>query len=199
MGTEIPEILQLLIDKLGYRSYLEIGCDKNATFNAVQIARKIGVDPEAGGTHRMTSDEFFRQNGDTFDIVFIDGLHEKEQVLRDVDNACLCLNPGGCVVVHDALPKTELHQRTPRASSAWTGDVWKAISALRQRADLDTATLDVQWGFGLVFVRCNTELLTPRMDTDALTWDDYRRDRDRLLRPITLAGLDAFVFDKSAA
>ena len=55
-------------------SYLEIGCFKDELFNAVKLKDKTGVDPVSGGTHRMTSDRFFRDNNRTFDIIFIDGL-----------------------------------------------------------------------------------------------------------------------------
>jgi hypothetical protein len=49
--------------------YLEIGCDQNEVFNSIPIipSNKIGVDPRSGGTHRMTSDDFFRQNDKNFD------------------------------------------------------------------------------------------------------------------------------------
>ena len=44
--------------------YLEIGVADNSTFNSIPLPlhNKIGVDPSVGGTHRMTSDEFFLKN-----------------------------------------------------------------------------------------------------------------------------------------
>ena len=35
----------------------------------------------------MTSDEFFKQNEDTYDVIFIDGLHTSDAVYRDINNS----------------------------------------------------------------------------------------------------------------
>ena len=45
-----------------FNDYLEIGCDQDELFNRVKIRYKTGVDPHSGGTHRMTSDSFFKTN-----------------------------------------------------------------------------------------------------------------------------------------
>jgi predicted O-methyltransferase YrrM len=68
----------------------------------------IGVDPNQGVTLRMTSDEFFAANQFTFDIVFIDGLHD--QVAKDIENSLRVLNPGGIIVMHDCNPTTKISQ-----------------------------------------------------------------------------------------
>jgi hypothetical protein len=39
--------------------YLEIGCASNDLFDSVYAHKKTGIDPTSGGTHRMTSDDFF--------------------------------------------------------------------------------------------------------------------------------------------
>lgn len=67
--------------------YLEIGCAGNALFDAVPLRHKTGVDPARGGTVRATSGDYFATNRDTFDVIFIDGLHEYPQVRRDAINA----------------------------------------------------------------------------------------------------------------
>jgi hypothetical protein len=59
--------------------YLEIGCQGNNLFDSVPATNKVGVDPVAGGTVRKTSDDFFRENQQKFDVIFIDGLHTYEQ------------------------------------------------------------------------------------------------------------------------
>ena len=63
------EILQEIINLKNYKSYLEIGCDKNENFSNIKIETSIGIDPVEGGTHKMTSDEFFIDNKKNFDIV----------------------------------------------------------------------------------------------------------------------------------
>ena len=44
-------------------NYLEIGIADNNNFNSIPLPlkNKIGVDPAVGGTHKMTSDEFFEK------------------------------------------------------------------------------------------------------------------------------------------
>lgn len=69
-------IVSKLLSQFINPSYLEIGCANNALFDSVYTETKIGVDPEKGGTHRTSSDQFFANNRENFDLVFIDGLHE---------------------------------------------------------------------------------------------------------------------------
>ena len=56
------EVINNIIKKKNFQSYLEIGCDQNEVFSSVLIKAKIGVDPISGGTHRMTSYNFFKIN-----------------------------------------------------------------------------------------------------------------------------------------
>ena len=35
----------------------------------------------------MTSDTFFKNNKDKFDVIFLDGLHTYEQTIKDINNA----------------------------------------------------------------------------------------------------------------
>ena len=78
------EIINKLISFKNYHSFLEIGCDNDENFSKINIDNKVGVDPLKGGTLRMTSDEFFKENKNKFDIVFIDGLHTYDQVKKDI-------------------------------------------------------------------------------------------------------------------
>ena len=78
----------------------------------INIKYKVGVDPcleahDREPTFKLTSDDFFAKNKETFDIIFIDGLHESEQVERDINNSLLCLNQGGYIVCHDINPTKE--------------------------------------------------------------------------------------------
>jgi len=119
-------VINALINRRGYVDYLEIGCGADNNFDAVAIANKIGVDPVSGGTHRMTSDEFFeRHRLMSFDLVFIDGLHTYIQARRDLFNAMKQLRLDGAIVLHDMLPTAWHEQHMPRCSMTWMGDVWK--------------------------------------------------------------------------
>ena len=62
----------------------------------------------------MTSDEFFEQNKEKFDIVFIDGLHHSEQVYKDILNSLNILNEDGTIICHDMNPTEEFRQIVPR-------------------------------------------------------------------------------------
>lgn len=177
------DFLNLLTGVRGYTSYLEIGCDANRTFQAVRIMDKVGVDCRSGGTLRMTSDEFFEVNCRKFDLVFIDGWHTAEQVTKDVENSLLCLNTGGCIVLHDCLPFEEWHQAEQgRPGHIWTGDVWKAVVKFRARPDLDTIVFDRDLGLGVIFKRPNSSRLLEI--PDELTWDLFQSRGKELLRVV---------------
>ena len=150
------EIINSLIDKNGYKNYLEIGVNTpdqpGYNWEGVVVNTKHGVDPNVDTTYKMTSDEFFANYiSQKYDIVFVDGLHLAEQAYKDITNSLIHLNEGGIIVVHDCNPVTEITQRRIRVSDAWHGDVWKAIVKLRVvRSDLDIQTVDTDEGCGLV-------------------------------------------------
>ena len=121
------DIINKIIIKRNYTSYLEIGCFKDETFNQINIKKKIGVDPVSGGNLRMTSDKFFIENKEKFDLIFIDGLHVYEQVIKDIFNSIKVLKENGIILVHDCLPRKLWYQTPTRMSDTWNGDVWKAI------------------------------------------------------------------------
>lgn len=185
------QFLNQLIRVRGLRHYLEIGCDRDGTFNAVQAETKVGVDPVRGGTVRLTSDAFFATNSRQFDLIFIDGLHLREQVLRDVDGGLQCLSPQGIIVLHDCLPQRIEHQQRERRTVAWTGDVWKAVIDIRQRLNVDLATLDADWGLGVILKRPNSAPLAAA--PLELNWDTYVAHRDSLLRVMNMEGMMEFI------
>ena len=152
-------IIQEIIDFKKFRTYLEIGCDKDQSFSKISVEERVGVDPVQGGTHKMTSDNFFLNNKKNFDIIFIDGLHEYHQVMRDINNSLNFLNPNGVILLHDCLPRTIWNQITPRINSDWNGDVWKSIVHCRTLEHIDTYTLIADRGIGVIFPRTNRKLL----------------------------------------
>jgi hypothetical protein len=147
-------ILNTLVEKYNYQSYLEIGQGQRAkNFNWINCRIKIGVDPvkRLNAAYPMTSDEFFAVNNDTFDLVFIDGLHHADQVERDIINALKVLNDNGTIVVHDCNPLSKEMQIVPRQQNVWTGDVWKAWVKLRgTRPDLKMYVVDADAGCGII-------------------------------------------------
>ena len=103
-------IINYLISRCKAKSYLEIGVWSGNNFDNVVCEKRVGVDPapeqlkNPGLCRVMTSDEFFAQNTETFDVIFIDGLHHADQVYKDLVNAAKCLNPNGYIVCHDMNP-----------------------------------------------------------------------------------------------
>lgn len=145
-------IVNFLISRTkGWNSaYLEIGCAGNVLFDAVASGDKTGVDPALGGTERTTSDEFFAKNNKKFDVIFIDGLHEYDQVRRDAINALECLNDNGWIAFHDFLPSNWKEHHVPRLQEAWTGDCWKLAIELSKASGVDFKIIKIDHGVGLL-------------------------------------------------
>ena len=104
MNTIRPDRLNALAAAISARSYLEIGVSRGSTFNRVNIARKVAVDPvfrfdtaadAAPGVafHRVPSDAFFSRRDPArprFDLIYLDGLHTFEQTFRDFCASLAC-------------------------------------------------------------------------------------------------------------
>jgi hypothetical protein len=158
-GTARIRFLADCLARYGYTRYLEIGCNDDCCFNEIAAAHKVGVDPERGGTLRMTSDEFFSSNRDSFDLVFIDGLHTAGQVRKDIRNALKILAPNGTIAVHDCCPRFEIRQRVPKLTGVWNGDVWKAFLEVRRDRSIDSVVGDFDHGCGVIRARANSQPL----------------------------------------
>lgn len=183
------QIINALIKKNGYKTYLEIGVNTPAqpgySHEGVEVATKHGVDPNVDTTYRMTSDDFFAENTNMYDIVFVDGLHIFDQAHRDIENSLRFLNPGGTIVVHDCNPVREITQRAVRASSTWHGDVWKAILKLRmERKDVSIYTIDADEGCAIV-TKGSQELYIPET-TDTYTWKYFKKNKKEILNLISI-------------
>jgi hypothetical protein len=141
--------------------YLEIGVQNNDVFNSIPLSliNKIGVDPIKGGTHRMTSDDFFKKNNIKFDVIFIDGLHEYVQCQRDVINSLNCLNENGIILLHDLIPKNSFEASVPQKQSAWTGDVWKVAVELNRSKNIDFKIANIDHGVGICKIKKNAEYI----------------------------------------
>jgi hypothetical protein len=136
--------------------YLEIGVCEGRTFDRVDAAVKVSVDPEfrfdhtaperqVPGTsyHQTTSDDYFGTivgPDAQFDVIYLDGLHTVEQTLRDLLNALPHLQPRGVLVIDDVRPPTALAAIPDRQEffdvrgaqgrddeKAWMGDVFSLV------------------------------------------------------------------------
>lgn len=190
-------IIQLLIDKVNATNYLEIGMGPGVNFANIRCANKIAVDPmpTVPVTFALTSDDFFKQNTQKFDVIFIDGLHWCEQVYKDIINSLAVLNNNGFIVCHDMNPHTEIMQRHPIPDGVegftgeWTGDCWKAWIKLKtERKDLNMKVVDTDYGCGIISFG-NQEILTALpLERDAydLTYDIFHLNKKKLLNLISV-------------
>ena len=218
MFTMRSDVLVYLQETFHYRSYLEIGCHTNTTFNVVKdmFQLSIGVDPKQGGTHRMTSDAFFSTNHLTFDVIFIDGLHHSEQVAKDIDNALRYLNPGGTIVMHDCNPTTKISQLRIRevheetftvdwwrdGTNHWNGDTWRATLPLRLRDDVEIVIGDFDSGVAVIRKRRNTHRLQGQYEEmllmspdplQAFTYEYFDKHRLHLHRLLSFKDLQTWL------
>jgi SAM-dependent methyltransferase len=123
----------------------------------------------------MTSDEFFEINKSSFDIIFVDGLHHADQVLKDIETSLNVLNEGGYIVCHDMNPKEEEHQRIPFSGGIWNGDCWKAFVELRRtRTDLEMCVVDIDHGCGIIKKGSQKPL---EIESEELTYENFDRNR----------------------
>ena len=67
---------------------------KNFKFNMNEFKGKFSF-------FKNTSDEFFMQNKEKFDIIYIDGWHEEPQVYKDINNSWNSLNINGIIICDD--------------------------------------------------------------------------------------------------
>lgn len=205
--TSRAAVIAHLIQQYSYTKYLEIGCDMDLVFGTIRslVPVAVGVDPVRGGSLRMTSDAFFAQNVDTFDIIYTDGDHTAVQTLKDVENGLEVLGPNGSIVLHDCNPRFEYRQY--RSSEIYNGDVWKVVAALRTRPDLEVVTIDVDHGVGVVRRRPNRHLLPLGLlqkaqasaadPLSAFTYVDLEQHREELLRLMTVADFRAWLAEES--
>lgn len=177
------DIIQKFISKRNYKSYLEIGTYRNVNFDKIKIDTKVSVDPdpEAKATFQMTSDGFFAVNKDKFDIVFIDGLHEHNQVYKDIKNSLKSLNPNGVIILHDCMPKNEKMQLWDNKShqfEEWTGDTWKSYYKALNEIGYKVYVLDTDYGCGIIDTCHPIQKLGNIVDMEKLTYQDFLKFKE---------------------
>lgn len=143
---------------LGAESYLEIGVFGGDTFRAVEVSKKIGVDPEfqfdwqelnngdSVVLHEITSDSFFEalKPVESFDLIFIDGLHTYDQTYRDLLNVLRHAHAQSVILIDDTIPcdvfstcreqqecyRLRAHSTGNATDCRWHGDTYKLIPLL---------------------------------------------------------------------
>lgn len=207
-------VLKTLMQQKGLKNYLEIGVFNGHIFFRIQSSFKIAVDPDfafssarkAGKLFlnpynfynryfEKTSDDFFTQDapkvfaGKKIQLGLIDGMHEYEFALRDVENALHYAGDDVVLILHDCNPLTKdaacsFQQWKDRDfTDTWNGDVWKVILHLRSlRKDLTSFVLDTDQGLGVV-VKKRSEHPLPytKEEIGHLTYEDFDANREKWL------------------
>ena len=185
-------IINSLIKKNNYQTYLEIGVENGLCMQSVTCPLKFGVDPNPLKpefvTHKMTSDEFFSKESFKFDIIFIDGLHLSEQVDKDIENSLLNLSEGGSIVLHDTNPvNEEWASRTIRPIN-WNGDVYCSIIKLKyEYPSIDYFTVNTDFGVTVLHrVKETQKQKIQNLDlTEKLNWNYFEKNRKENLNLIS--------------
>lgn len=130
------DVINYFIKYRNYRTYLEIGVYDGINFMNVDCSEKIGIDPSFAKLHtsarpycvRMTSDEFFNSipTDQLFDIIFIDGDHTYEQVVKDIANSKKHLSANGVIIMHDVYVFDE-KQTVYNDDSVYMGTTYQAF------------------------------------------------------------------------
>lgn len=176
-------VLNYLSILLNARDYLEIGVREKRTFNAVEVPRKVGVDPMYSCKHMMSSREYFESYQlDRYDLVFIDGDHREQAVYEDLCSAWRIVRDGGAVVLHDCLPASEEAQddsvfveelKAPPVGTPWNGGAWKAATQfLMENVDFQAVTLDADHGV-CVMMHCPRAVSLPDLGPGPLEYSKH--------------------------
>lgn len=193
LDSTAAKTIQALIDAHGYTSYLELGCRNNATFNQIACDVKVSVDMNPGGTYAMTTDDYFAQRKERFDVIFVDAGHQHHQVMRDVRNALSVLNEGGTIVMHDCWPFSEKYENVDGRAC---GTVWRAFVHLRADVGLDAVCGSFDHGVGLVRRGVNPKPLKDLPEMDVLSYKDLKRNLSEWLDLKTWDQVKAWIADR---
>lgn len=188
-------LINKIIEKNKFKTYLEIGLNNPyANYAKVVAPEKFSVDPYISNgldfnndenisnwlpfcTHRMTSNEFFKQNKQKFDVIFVDGLLEQKQIDMDIANSLKVLNTGGYIILRGCKPKTEESQLSPRKTfGLWFGDVWRSFYKAVQlhNPNLEIYLVDIDYGIGVIHKMGDVDYVVP--DDVDISWEDYNKN-----------------------
>ena len=207
-------VIKALIKNKKLNNYLEIGVFNGHVFFRVPSSSKVAVDPEfrfdawrklgkvfVNPTNvfnkyfETTSDDFFASAAPRLyadqkvQLALVDGMHQYEYALRDVENTLNVATDDVVIILHDCNPATKQAASTfeewksNNYSYQWNGDVWKAIVHLRsQRKDLTSFVLDTDFGLGVVVRKLNQRPLNLSADRiRSLTYEDLNKNRKEWL------------------
>ena len=204
-------VLQNLVKHKKLNNYFEIGVFNGHILFKIKTTFKVAVDPNfkfdflrklgksiinpynlTNQYYKVTSDVFFKEYaGKTFvknkiELSLIDGMHEYEFVVRDIENTLHYMLDHGVIIIHDCNPATaqaEVRFEDWNGEGAWNGNVWKAIVHLRSlRTDLNVFVLDCDHGLGIITKdKPEDKLNFSKGEIDQFTYGDLVENRQKWL------------------
>lgn len=198
-GIKRWTLINYLIEQNNYINYLEIGVNDALCIRQINAPHKDGVDPypgsEVGGgifpeiNYPISSDDFFKLikgHDIKYDIIFIDGLHESNQVDKDLQNSLQHLQPHGTIVMHDCNPPEYEIQLVPRQTGIWNGDVWKSVVKMRCiNPNIQINVVDTDWGVGIIKFG-KQKLYDKAPLEECLNYHYFDKNREELLNIISV-------------
>ena len=176
------EIINKIIKKNGFTSYLEIGVNDAVNFNAIECESKTGVDPNVEGDNifTQTSNEYLENSAREYDCIFIDGDHTYTQSKEDLYNCLMRLNKGGLILMHDTNPNN-IKEITPKNNGkAWCGEVYKTVlEAIWDGYVVETIPDD----YGLSIIR--NEQIPFKEEIKQVTPQEFLKNKEKLLNFIS--------------
>jgi predicted O-methyltransferase YrrM len=145
--TNYSELIKCICALTNAKSYLELGISNGFSFYNVSkvVDKAVGVDMndarkfKCGEFYKMTTDDFFEKNTDTFDVIFIDASHDIEFVKKDFENSLKILNTSGILIFDDTDPLY-----TYLTDSKRCGDAYIIKDYIRKvHPELDIVTLPI--------------------------------------------------------
>ena len=153
--THSARRINLLMHNSDYK-YLEIGVAYGLTLEGVKSNYKFAVDPNpkykqnkktiSTYTLKMNSNEFFESlaPSELFSVIFLDGLHTKEQLLLDFLNSIKHINEDSWILIDDVVPRDRisaipdldksysLRKKENSNIRVWQGDCYKIMPILKK-------------------------------------------------------------------
>ena len=173
-------------------SYLEIGVASGTTLQCISATEKVGVDPlplfniaklpKDMSFYKMTSDDYFSllEAEKKFDFIFLDGLHEFDQLLKDFIHSLKHINLGGWILIDDVVPSDSI-SALPNIETSysargvgmnegypWHGDCYKILPVIFENFSNLEAFLIIYPDNPQLLVRINQDFTNVNLDTTSL-------------------------------
>jgi hypothetical protein len=196
--SDHTDLLIYLTQRFQYKSYLEIRSQGN---NQKNFMAETGEGSARGGEGiiQPTSDEFFQQNDQLYELIFLDGNRSAEELWRELKNCLLVLPDHGTIVIRNLNPRLKDHSEQPKITSS---DGWKVAITMRLARYYEIVVVDIDQGCGVIRRRKNMHPLPDDFvkklqeystlpgetlpGTHSLTFEEFDRQRSVFYRLMTL-------------